>query len=365
MGTAVENILHKPYPLFLLGLGVITAYIPGIFGAAISTGWLFLLIVAPLLLFYCDIKLSWGFVFLCYATLSLAWTKTLNIAWFYLLQLVVLSLVFCIGQSIKINQLKTIFKGLSFGLGLASLVAIAQYFKIDTGVYSLTNSIASIFINPNIYSELSAVLLVSLVVLRLFWWIPVTLPGLILVHSRASLLALGIGLFVWGWQRNKYLALGLLAAVGLASTYFYYDHFSLASIRERLDIWQDTIQGFKLFGNGVGSYEVMFPDYATHINTELARPKFAHNDLLQFFFEYGIGSFFLLMVLFNVFKSKLPETIILYTIGVVSLFTYPLHIPAPAFIAFLVAGYISGNSNTNGTVRNLGRSTLFAGTKTK
>ena len=54
MGTVVDKLIHKPYPLFLLGLGVTTAYIPGILGASIATGWLFLLIVVPILLLYCD-----------------------------------------------------------------------------------------------------------------------------------------------------------------------------------------------------------------------------------------------------------------------------------------------------------------------
>src|SRR5665647_168290 len=110
MGTVFNwsNPLTKPYPLFLLGFGISVAYIPGIVGAAIPTGWLFLLIVVPILFLYCKTDLGWGFAFLCYATLSLLWTENLNIGWFHLLQLIVLGCVFCIGQNIKEKQLQTI-----------------------------------------------------------------------------------------------------------------------------------------------------------------------------------------------------------------------------------------------------------------
>lgn len=342
------NPLHKPYPLFLLGLGVITAYIPGIIGASIPTGWLFLFIVAPILFLYCDVKFGLGFIFIVYAVISLSWTENLNIAWFHLLQLIVLGCVFCIGQNLKEEQLTAIFKGLALGLGLASIIAVLQYFKYNTGIYTLGNSSAGLFINPNIYSELSAIILISLVVLKLWWWIPVTLPGLILVQSRTAYIALAVGLFIWAWKFNRQLALILLCLVGSFGGYLYWGSFSLTSITERFDIWKDTIQGFKFFGNGVGSYEILFPYYATHIDTEIARPRFAHNDLLNIVFEFGIASILFLMVLFNAFKNRKSEVVILISVCVVSLFTYPMHIPTPAFIGFLVAGYLTSNLDTDG-----------------
>ena len=365
MGTVLNwgNPLHKPYPLFLLGFGVITAYIPGILGASISTGWLFLFIVVPFLFLYCDVKLGLGFAFICYAIISLAWTEILNIAWFYLLQLIVLGCVFCIGKNVK--DITSIFKGLALGLGVSASIAIAQKLNIETGVYTLNKSVAGLFINPNIYSEISAILLVILLVLKLWWWVPVTIPGLLLVHSRAAYIALGIGLFIWGWQKNRYLALGLLFLTGLVGLYFFGDRFNFTSIQERFDLWADTIQGFKIFGNGVGSFETMFPYYATHINTEIGRPRYAHNDLLNIIFEFGIGSILFLMVLINVFRTKKTELIILLTIIIVSLFTYPMHIPTTAFIAFLVAGYVTSNNATNGNIWFNWGSNLFTGFKRK
>jgi hypothetical protein len=367
MGTVLNwgNPLHKPYSLFFLGFGVITIYIPGIIGASISTGWLFLLIVAPILFCYCDkTQFGFGFAFICYAVISIAWTEILNIAWFHLLQLIVLACIFYIGQNIKDDGLKIIFKGLSIGLGVSACLAIAQKFGF-TQVYTLANSTAGLFINPNIYSEISAIILVSLIVLKLWWWIPVTLPGLFLVQSRSAFVALGFGLFILAWRYNKYLAIISIIVVGTTGSYFYWHRFDLISVQERLNMWADTIQGFKFFGNGVGSYEALFPYYASHINTELARPRYAHNDLLQVVFEFGIGSILLLMVLFNVFKTKRPELIILFTVGVISLFTYPIHIPTSAFIAFLVAGFVTRNNGSDGDIWIDRGPNLFKGNTTK
>lgn len=352
MGTVLNwgNPLHKPFPLFLLGFGITIAYIPGILGAAISTGWLFLFIVCPILLLYCeDFKLGWGFLFIVYMALSLFWTETPTLAIFNFLQYTILGIVFIIGQNIK--DLKPVFKGVATGLGISSLISISQ--SLDHHwVYSLNNSSAGLFINPNIYSELSALILVSLLVLNLWYWIPVTFVGLFLVHSRTAILASSVGLFMWGWKINKYAAVGLSILVLILGAIFYWNHFSFTSISERFDIWKDTIAGFSIFGNGVGSYEIVFPKYATHINTELGRPRFAHNDFLNIFYEFGTGCIFLIFMLTNIkFKN---EIIILFTACVLSSFNYAMHIPATAFVTFLVAGYLSSNFHTVWNTRTSG-----------
>lgn len=341
------NPLHKSCPLFLLGFGVITIYVPGVFGAAITTGWLYLFIVIPILFLYCDIKLGFGFLFICYAILSLLWTETFNIGLYHLSQVLLLGCIFCVGQNIK--DLKPVFKGLALGLGVSAIIGVCQKFGYKY-IYTLNEGIAGLFINPNIFSEISVILLISLLILKLWWWIPVTLPGLILTQSRAAFIALIVGLIIWAWKLNKYLAIILFLSLSIIGIAFYWTRFDISSINERLSLWSDTIKGFNLFGNGVGSFEIVYPLYATNINTEVARPQYAHNDILNLVFEFGIGSILLLMVIFNVFKNKSSELIILYSIFTISLFTYPLHVPTTAFITFLVAGYITSNFNTDGSI---------------
>lgn len=359
MGAVLNSkTILGPHSLFLLGLVVITAYVPGFTGAAIPTGWLALCLLIPVLILNIEFKFGYGFAFVCYAGLSLLWSNSLNIGLFAYTQILVLACVFLIGYNLK--DIRPIFKGLGVGLGICSIVAIAQYFGFR-GIFTLNDMVASLFINPNIYSELSALLLISFVVFKLWWFIPTALPGLILVHSRTALLALGLGMLVAIWRMNKKLAVITLIIVMAASLYFYWGQFQTTSITERFALWSDTIKGFTLFGHGVGSYETMFPYYATEINTEIARPKFAHNDILNLIFEFGIGSILILMVLFNVLNHKRKEAIIVWSVMVVSTFTFPFHIPATAFVALLVAGFIVGNTDPNGGTWINWRSIIFKG----
>lgn len=334
------DITKTPSLQFLLGLMVSVAYVPGIIGASIPTGWLFLIIVAPLLILPSNLPL-----FLIYIIVSLCWTVNLNLAVFFLLQFIVLWFIFEFGKTI--SDLRPIFKGLSFGLGISSILAIAQYNGFER-VFTLSTNVAGLFLNPNIYSEVCAVILVSLISFRLYYWIPVTLPGLILVHSRASLIVLGLGIVILTKLRMILIPIFIICL-----TYLYFTNFSfnnISSIKERFDLWADTFRGLSFFGNGIGSFEILYPLNAINIDTSLYRPRYAHNDLLQLVFEFGIGIILLLPIFWKVIKSG---NVILYSIGILSLLTFPFHIPMLAFIGCLVAGYITTH---NGTIRNIGDS---------
>jgi O-antigen ligase len=123
--------------------------------------------------------------------------------------------------------------------------------------------------------------------------------------------------------------------------YVGYGHSSLATIQQRVDLWADTIRGFKIFGNGIGSFEILYPLNAVNIDTVLTRPKYAHNDLLQIGFDLGIGSLLLVAFLWSILTIKCKEAYILYAFCIVSLFAFPLHNPVSAFLVCLVAGFIT------------------------
>ncbi len=338
--------LQKPFPLFLLGFGITTIYIPGVLGASVPTGWFLLFIVMPLIAWSIKFEFSYGFLLICYATLSLLWTENFNIGFFLLLQMIALGLVYCLGKSIK--DPKPVFIGLALGLGISGVIAILQkYFEFK---FVFVNGIvAGLFVNPNVFSETSVVILLCLLVSKLYWWIPVTLPGILIVHSRTGLLALGVGLFTWLFNKNRYFALLSLLGVALLSTIFYWNSFSISSIIERFDLWKDTIKGFSVRGNGIGSFEILFPNYAVNIDTSVARPRYAHNDLLQLIFDLGVGSVFILPLLWIKIKNEYSP--ILYGIGIVASLSFAFHMPALAFIGCLVAGFANRGHVTN---RNFG-----------
>ena len=320
------DITTKPSLLFFLGFGICIAYIPGIVGASIATGWFFLILVMVLIA-----PITLPPLFLIYAIISLLWTLNLNIALLFLLQFVALWLTFEFGRSLK--DLRPIFKGIALGLLVSDIVAL--FFQ--KYVYSLIEAKAGLFLNPNIFSEVSAVVLVALITLKLYWWIPITLPALVLVHSRTSILALGLGLFIranFWWRIIIFVSCFLI---------IHFSYFQISSIYERFNLWQDTIRGFKLFGNGVGSFEILYPLNSIYVDTSLARARYAHNDLLQLVFEFGLGVLLLLPVFWKVIKSG---NAILYSLALVSCLAFPFHVPLLAFIGCLVAGHISNNNDT-------------------
>lgn len=348
------QLLNGNIKQFLLGFVITIVYIPGILGASIPTGWLFLIIISPLLVIPTTIPL-----FLIYAIISLLWTVNDWIGFFFLLQFIALWLVFEFGKTIK--DLRPIFKRIALGLGINSIIALSQYYGFHQ-VFTLDNTSAGLFLNPNIYSEISALVLVALIWLRLWYWIPLTLTGLILVHSRAAILSLIICSLLYLYKRFPlYTSIGtvLISITGIIFLIFgmiYYPHISaITSIQERFDLWADTLRGIKIFGNGVGSYEILYPYYSTHVDTSLFRPRYAHNDLLQLIFDFGIGTLLLLPVIYKAAKSVNP---ILYSFGVVSLLAFPLHVPLSAFIVCLVTGFIVSNNDTVRNSRNSCRSIL-------
>lgn len=340
------NPIHKPCFQFLLGLIISTIYIPGIVGASIPTGWLFLIIAMPIIFCFCKAEIGFSLLFFVYVALSFVWTQNLNIALFFFFQMIALGCVYCLGSSIK--DLKAIFKGLAFGLGISSILALVQY-KGYTGVFATNNLPAGLFLNTNIYSEASAIVLIGLMVLRLFWWTPVTFIGLVLVPSRTALLTLITCYILFLYKKNKLWCLFGVASILLFASILFWNDFKITSIQERLNLWVDTIRGFSFKGNGVGSFEILYPLNAINVDTSIARPRYAHNDLLQLIFEFGIGVLLLIPIFWKVFISDNEYKIIVYGVGIVSLFTFPFHVPMLAFIGCLVAGFVIIN---NDTVRN-------------
>lgn len=337
----VSSFIEKPCPQFLLGFVLINAYVPGIIGASIPTGWLFLLIAIPYFLIK-DIRITevhiLGFLFLIYCTISLAWTPNLNIAWLHFLKAIILGCIFCLGSSL--TNLRWIMIGLAVGLLPSDIIGIIQHFYNNPIVFALPGMTSGLFVNQNIFCEISASILLCLIIYKLWWYIPFTFVGIFLIHSRGAILGLISGLFILLFRVHR-TSFYILATIFITMASVYFIDRSTTSIFERFDLWADTLKGLKIFGNGIGSFEILYPYYATLIDTSVARPRFAHNDLLQLIFELGIGVIFLLCMLYQNLNIRTNEKVILYGIGIMAMFSYSLNISAIGFIWFLVAGFAS------------------------
>lgn len=331
------------FGMIVLGFFIAIAYVPGWTGASVSTTWFLLMLVMPILIWPYHIRVTsahiWGGLFLSYALLSLCWSIRFNFALFGFVQLLVCGVIFAYGS--VLIKLDDVLKGLAIGLGVSSVLIILQKFGIDTqitGIYTFDGgrNQAGLFVNENVLCEISVILCISLLVFRLYWPVLFTLPAIVLVHSRGAMVGLLVGLVCL--TKQKWL---LLVGIGAAFLIYQFGYFNVSSIQERLNIWRDTLNSLSLWGHGIGSYEIGYPENAKYIDVIAQRPRYAHNEYLHFAYELGIGALLLIPFVCSLLKFKGDAKIILYTIGIIAFFGFPLHIPMFAFIACLVAGYIT------------------------
>lgn len=337
--------IEKPCPQFLIGFTLINIYIPGYIGASIPTGWLFLLIVIPFCIANVEVRLTTahltGFLFLLYAFVSLAWTPILNLGFSYFIRVVIAATIFCLASGLK--DVRWFIIGIVIGLIPSDILAFLQKFADIKPVYSINSDVAGLFINPNIYCEISAAIFLALLCYRLWFLIPLTIPAIAMVHSRGALVGLFAGSCIWLFKRNKDWFYIIVASSIIGGIYYYKDHFVMSSVNERFDMWLDALSGFKAFGNGIGSFETMYPYYATHIDTAIARPRFLHNDLFNFIFELGLGATLLIWFLTIIYKVRSNERFVLIGIGLMSAFSYSLNVSVIGFLWVLLAGFASHN----------------------
>ena len=313
-----------------------TAFSPNIVGAVVPTSWSIMLLASPILL-KDKIELTEihiiGLIFLIYASLSWLWYPhgTLD-----LLRLFALASVFIWGYTLK--NLKNVVIGLSVGLSVSAIIAIFQYFGYSV-VFQATPKPSGLFVNQNVFSEITGMILLLLVIYKMWWFLPTTVPGL-LVSSRATVIGLGFTFVIWVWSKSKSFAILIILMALLAFILITdFEHFD--SVYERFDIWQDTISGFTLFGHGVGSFIYDYPTYAIHHDIMTTRPFEAHNDILQLIFEFGIGAIPLILMVGILLKTNDIHKYPLIFFVIVGQLGFPLHMPVTAFMAAIVAGYLA------------------------
>lgn len=324
-----------------LGFLITALFFPGLSGAATAPRWAFLSIAIPLL-FPNNVRITTAHVLLCcfigWAALSLAWSPLYLDASLQLWFLILFAGAFCIGS--ELPDLRKLFIGAAMGMTLSSAAAIAQVFFNYKGIaqYAIPGGL---FINPIMLGEISALVLLGLIVHRLWYLIPCVAPAMLLSGARGAWLGLIVGLVAW--TRSRALAALCLTVLIAGSWHAYNTNWRIDSIQERFAIWSDTYDGLTWRGRGVGSFYGQYPDVASRTDTLKARPNHAHNDILEIAFELGIAGAGLVVALCGVLLSHhrgrhWPVFIAFLVMG---LFGFPLHNPATAFIAAMVAGHLA------------------------
>ena len=317
------------------------AYWPGIISASIAPRWAVLMVGLPILLIvYWRLHLaflaSWA-VMGAYMVLTTLWAPNVPVAVGDLVHWAILLMAVLLGSILKDEHFDQILYGLSVGLALSVLMCIVQLADqpFHNWIYFndwSANAPGGLFTNRNVVAETAAPVFMW-AMLRKKWWatiFPVLL--LIITHTRAAPVAIvavatlyvvGLRWLIWMW-----ISLVVVDVVVIAHQFILTD-----SVYERLEIWATVAPKLNLFGHGAGSFAFDYPYFQA-----------AHNDILQFGYQYGIAAVAVAVVWLAWLCLNVKDwaRYVVLVIFVESLVSFPLEMPTTGFIAAVLAGRLFG-----------------------
>ncbi len=185
-------------------------------------------------------------------------------------------------------------------------------------------------------AEFASPLLVWAVVKQRWGLVACTVLPLLINGSRIGVAAAAVALVVGFWPRSLHgrilLVLAVTLLLGAVLLYLTAFNHKLGSIGLRLIFWLSTAYAITPLGHGLGWFR------AANLSTE-----FAHSDVLQAFAELGLGAcLFAAIPLFALFRKGQPraELCAFLVLAIELVVSFPLHVPATAFLAALLAGYL-------------------------
>lgn len=321
--------------MFWLGLLLTVCFVPGYTGASVPTQWAVLSIILPLSVWRRS-PYNPGhtllFALMLYAGLSGLWSLNLY-SWAWGCWVAILWLLAFHWGSI-ITDIIGLWRGVAVGLYVSVAVAVAQalgYSPVEAAEFQYPG----LFYNSSLFGVILGLTLVALVAYRLWWYTPPLVLGLILAGSRGGLLIAGFGIAV------RYLGLipASFAASGFACLAAFYALGDPADA-ERLRIWGVVLNDLLLFGHGAGSFTDLHYIFYLPKGDRLIRPEFAHNDILQLTYEFGLLAV-LPVIVFAMALAKASTRLrpILASWALLALFYFPLYSPLTAFLGFVMAGH--------------------------
>jgi hypothetical protein len=344
--------VHERKLMFLLGLIAAICFVPGYTGAAIPAQWALFSIALPFFLWWphTSTGFHWlGLIIASIALLSLWWVPNLYDAGYGLWLLGIWALAFHLGTTEA--DLPALFRGLAVGLTASSAIAIAQTFGFAP-VLSTGLAPSGLFFNSTVLGASAALVLIALICLRQWAYIPGLLPALYLSHSRGAWVALAATAVarIAPWYIT---VLCLCLGFGLLS------YSPSPSDIQRLMLWGVVFHNWNFLGHGIGSF-ISLVYYNPHeyyrYATGLFQAGFAHNDYLQLWFELGLGA----IPFYIIYLSALHESYhrlwpAFVAFAILGLFYFPLWVPLPSFIGCVLAGRLLACRNLGWNPSYLGR----------
>lgn len=319
------------------------AFLPGAIGDAVAPRWAMIAAFLPALLFIkvhltarhliLAALLTWAAAGILFTPVALEWANGFA-------QLAILAGVFCIGAELK--DLRPLWAGLAIGITVNAVIAAFQL----GGLSPVDQAVApaALFANKTFLGEIALVALIGAIGCNLWVLVPGPLFAVAVTTCREVYIALAVavGVAVWRWSRLTALVGALALVVG---GFVVAAH--AAELREsasnRMAIIGDTVAQLTVLGHGVGTYYVAVSEHAIRLPALGIRADHVHNDLLEAIFELGIGVFLLVALVGCALAGGLAlERTVLIAILVEGLLGFPLHLPATAFVAALVAGRLCG-----------------------
>lgn len=285
-----------------------------------------------------------GLAILAWAAISVLWSPVMPDALAGMAQLLILSGAFCIGS--MAGDLRPFLRATALAFCFCALIVLAA--RLGYRMPGMPFPLSATLGNPNFAGEAAAPIMVAIGALaiaerRTFDVALASGSGLLLFLSgcRGALLGVAAMGVIWLWPRSRVGATGLalLIVFGLGLTLGRAPQRQ--AIIERAAIWRDSIDGLRVFGQGIGQYRAMLPRYGHRLATFGLNAEHAHNDLLEIAYELGlpgvlgICGFFLLAF---IGPGAAAAKYALGTVLVESLFGFPFHEPVAGFIALVLAG---------------------------
>lgn len=210
-----------------------------------------------------------------------------------------------------------------------------------------------LFLSKNMAAEISTLALVGSIGLacrdlRSNWWlVPGPAVAVCMVGSRVAVLALLVAAIMRAWLSfdradRPLAALALVtggALIAVAVLVFAPGPLSEMGgwlyVTDRWSIWTHVVPQITLWGDGLGSFQIA-----------MTTVEFAHNELIHYGFELGVGVFLLVGIFGYAFGgSQVIERCALAALVAQCMVWFPLHAPATAMVFATLAGALCGARN--------------------
>ena len=209
--------------------------------------------------------------------------------------------------------------------GFSSALAVGQAFVFRLGPTN-QNEFTGLFFSPVTQGEFLSLVVVALVIQRLWLFLPLLAPGVVLCPSRAMWASIALGALATYFRKPLWLLI-LVLGLGVLLTL----HPSPSDV-ERLKIWGAAWRYLTLWGNGFDS----FSDLWFVKGNVGVQPQWVHNEYLQLIFEFGVfAAAPLALLTFCASRIDSPEWPILVAFLFQAAFSMPFHIIPVALIGAL------------------------------